>query len=87
MQIVSTLRDSTVYERDEGVRKILLSQINSLKDCKFLLIKSNMIPKLCYCRIEDGDVKPIISRQRNLRFTNKILGDNSRVSRTITCRN
>lgn len=33
-QIVSTLRDSSVYERDEAIRKILVAQINTLKDCK-----------------------------------------------------
>ena len=34
-QIVSTLRDSSVYERDEAIRKILVAQINTLKDCKW----------------------------------------------------
>ena len=33
--IVETIRDSDVYEREESVRKILVKQINSLKDCKF----------------------------------------------------
>ena len=34
-QIVSTLRDNSIYERDEAVKKILISQMNGLKDCKF----------------------------------------------------
>ena len=32
--IVETIRDNDVYEREEGVRKILTQQINTLKDCK-----------------------------------------------------
>jgi len=33
--IVDTIRDNDVYEREESVRKILVKQINTLKDCKF----------------------------------------------------
>jgi len=35
--IVDTIRDNDVYEREESVRKILIKQINTLKDCKSLL--------------------------------------------------
>lgn len=35
--IVSTIRENDVYERDEGIRKILIHQINALKDCKWPL--------------------------------------------------
>lgn len=33
---MDTIRDSDVYEREEAVRKILIKQINTLKDCKSL---------------------------------------------------
>lgn len=32
--IVDTIRDNDVYEREEGIRKILTQQTNTLKDCK-----------------------------------------------------
>lgn len=31
-QIVTALRENDVYERDEGVRKILIDQVNTIKD-------------------------------------------------------
>ena len=31
-QIVTALRESDVYERDESVRKILTEQVNTIKD-------------------------------------------------------
>lgn len=33
--IVDTIRENDVYEREESVRRILIKQINTLKDCKF----------------------------------------------------
>ena len=32
--IVDTIRENDVYEREESVRKILIKQTNTLKDCK-----------------------------------------------------
>jgi phosphoenolpyruvate-protein kinase (PTS system EI component) len=34
-QIVNALRENDVYERDESVRKILITQVNTIKDCKW----------------------------------------------------
>lgn len=42
--IVDTIRDNDVYEREEGIRKILTQQTNTLKDRKSLPFNA-CIPK------------------------------------------
>ena len=37
--ITDTIRDHDVYEREEGIRKILTQQTNTLKDCKYIIFQ------------------------------------------------
>lgn len=41
--IIKTIRNHDVYEREESIRRVLIEQVNTLKDCKLLFCHQSLI--------------------------------------------
>ena len=85
--IVDTIRDNDVYEREESVRKILIKQINTLKDCKFTPSNACTRLTLWCCRTETRDVESVDGGLRNPGGSAQVRTNNPGAGRQTAQRN
>ena len=70
--IVENIRNNDVYEREEAVRKILIKQINSLKDCKCSTLISDA---MLACRLEPLNLPSLLTTESASSFARAEAGN------------